>query len=73
MLLTQLVVAFYIVYIYLAYFFNNLDNVPCGHVAIAGMWPPHQNRENARRVIQLQPQWLPHNRKTPFFERADLF
>ena len=23
--------------------------------------------------IQLQPQWPPHNRKTPFFERADLF
>jgi len=28
-------------------------NVPCGHVAIVGMWPPHQNCENARRVIQL--------------------
>ena len=47
-------------------------NVVGKQVATASMWPPPSNSRNTRRVIQLQPQWPPHNSKTPFFKRADL-
>ena len=46
---------------------------PAGQWAMRASGPPHQNRERTRRVIQLRPQWLPYNKKIPFFKRAEFF
>ena len=37
------------------------------------MWPTPPKSRKTRCVIQLQPQWPPHNNKNPVFKRADFF
>ena len=48
-------------------------NVTSKHVAHVCMWPIPPISRKTRRVMQLQPQWPPHNNKTPVFKRANFF